>query len=231
MFDFIRKPFLWDVFDRNLDKEIGKNELFHLKSIQDLAVYDYVKGSSKLSIAEIGGGYSRLLNALVKNNSCTNVEKFQGVDGGPSKEKTIPNVRNVHAFLGEFDPNLNDASFDLVFSVSVVEHVPTSALEGFFKDQLRILKSGGIFLHAIDLYLEDQPTAYVLDRFEHYKAWVQNPAVAPIGAVFDGPCRFTCDMATNPDNVMHMWGRVSPSLIEMRTRAQSVSLLVGARKL
>jgi SAM-dependent methyltransferase len=230
MFDFIRKPMLWEAWDKGTDKEIGRTPNFHLKTIQDLAVHLQLRGTSGKSIAEIGGGHSRLLEVLSRSNTCVNVEKFEGIAGGPSKEKRIAGVRNISAYLGENDPQLVTASYDIVFSVSVVEHVPSDKLGPFFDDQMRILKPGGLFLHAIDLYLEDEPAQFYRDRFGIYKSWAQKEGVIALGPVFDGPCRFSCDLATNPDDIMYTWGRVAPALIPLRQRAQSVSLLVAGRK-
>jgi SAM-dependent methyltransferase len=231
MFDFVRKSILWDSWTSKVEAEYGPHPLFHLKSIQDLAVYLQLRGIEGKDIAEVGGGNSRLLTKLAKTNRCANVEKFEGIAGGPGKERIIPDVKNIHAYLGDNDPLLADNSFDALFSVSVVEHVPTAALNAFHNDQLRVLRTGGIFIHAIDVYLEDDVTPNVLERFDIYKSWVNgDERVESLGAIFAGPCRFTCDLATNPDNVMFMWSSVAPELAPLRQRAQSVSILLGGRK-
>ncbi len=190
MFDLIRKPFLWRSWEKNLDREIGKTSRFHLKSIQDLAIYDAVKDLNGMTIAEAGGGDSRLLAKLSRNNRCFNIEKFEGADGGPGAEIKIDNVTNVLVFLGEKSPLLKEDFFDVVFSVSVVEHVPTPGLSAFLDDGLRILKSGGLWLHAIDIYIEDEPSAYWRERFDAYRSWMSHPALAPIGDVNEAPLRF-----------------------------------------
>ena len=228
MFDFIRKPFLWEAWDNGLDKEIGKAGAFHLKTIQDLAVYSHLRGTTGKTIAETGGGASRLLEVLARKNCCFNVEKFEGADGGPGKEVRIPGVENIKVFLGEFSDQLRSEFFDILFSVSVVEHV--SNLKDFFEDGLRVLKPGGLWLHAIDIYVEDEPDEYQRSRFEAYRKWFDATALVPLGAIYRGPLKFTCDIATNPDNIMHAWGRVAPQLNALRQRAQSVSVLVGGRK-
>ncbi len=233
MFDFIRKPLLWQAWDEGLDREIGRLPEFQLKSMQDLAVYRHLRDLRDQTIAEIGAGHSRVLPALAKHNSCLAVEKFEGKGGGPTSEQGLPGVRTVSAYLGENSPKLPDAGIDVVFSISVVEHVGgQQALAAFHADQLRILKPGGMFLHAIDMYLADAPGRHHQRRFRIYRNWVAStPNVEPAGEVYDGPCRFTADLATNPDNVMHMWGQVSSKLTELRQRAQCASLLVAGRKL
>ncbi|WP_375202107.1 methyltransferase domain-containing protein [Hyphococcus sp.] len=230
MFDFIRKPLLWQAWDNNYDKEIKKDGGFHLKTIQDLAVYSYLRDCDGLTIAEIGGSDSRLLPSLVQKNTCCNVEKFEGANNGAAEEIHIPGVKNVKAFLGEYSEDLQSGSFDVVFSVSVVEHVPDSDLDSFFDDGLRILKKGGLWLHAVDIYIEDEPSERYLSRYAAMRAWMSNSAVTPIGEVFEGPLAFTCDMASNPDDTMYRWGRIAPKKAKMRQHAQCVSLLIGLRK-
>ena len=230
MYDFIRKTDLWRFWDANLHKEFDQTKLFHLKTIQDLAVFEHLKAASGLRIAEIGGGESRLLATLQRNNTCFNVEKFEGQDGGPGKEVKVRGVENVKVFLGENSPLLPTNSFDIVFSVSVIEHVPTGQLDAFFEDGLRILKPGGLWLHAIDIYLEDSPQHFIKDRFERYRDWVRDPRIDPVGNILDGEPAFSPDIATNPDNVMYEWGKVAPKLIALRQQAQSASLLLAGRK-
>src|SRR5687767_6142356 len=82
--------------------------------------------------------------------------------GGPTEAQAIPGVEIVRAYLGENSPLLAD--FDVVFSISVVEHVED--LDAFHADQLRILKPGGIFIHAIDLYLGEGADT---SRFDAYR--------------------------------------------------------------
>ena len=230
MFDFIRKPMLWHAFEKGWVSKLSGKAPFHLKSIQDCAVFSFLCDAQNLDIAEVGGGDSRLLRVLSKRNKCVNVEKFEGAGNGPNKKIRISRVNNIPAYLGEFDAGLPNAFYDVVFSVSVIEHVASSELPSFFEDGLRILKSGGLWLHAIDMYLDAEPALHVKERFNAYRKWTQDERLAPIGEVISGPPVFTPDMATNPDNVMYQWGEISPELIDLRKKAQSVSVIVAARK-
>lgn len=109
-------------------------------------------------------------------------------------------------------------SFDVVFSISVVEHVPTEDLAAFHADQLRILKPGGMFVHAIDVLLLDEPPDYEVRRFETCREWVTSDGVLPLGAVYEGPCRFTCDLVSNPDNTMFAWTNIDSRLDELNQK-------------
>lgn len=231
VFDFIRKETLWRALDDGSAHGLEHGRPFQLKTVQDAAVFARLAGCAGLDVAEAGGGDSRVLRALAARNRCVNIEKFDGADGGPDREVKIKGVRNVSAFLGEACAALEPRSFDVVFSISVVEHVPTAALDAFLEDGLRILRPGGLWLHAIDVYLEDEPPPNVLKRVDIYRSWARREGVLePVGPVYDGPTRFSCDMASNPDNVMYEWGKVAPALDARRRRAQCVSVLIASRK-
>ena len=194
-------------------------------------MYAHLHRSEGLEIAEVGGGNSRLLGPLSSHNRCWNIDRFEGLGNGPTTASAIPEVSVLDAYLGDFDPALPAEFFDVVFSISVVEHVDTDRLDLFHQDLLRILRPGGRFIHAIDMYLADQPTPYMHDRYSRYRGWLgEYDAVEPLGDVLGGELSFSCDMASNPDNVLFGWGASVPQLRPLREVAQSVSLLVAGRK-
>lgn len=230
MLDFIRKTTLWDAWNTKLDQEIGARGTFHLKSIQDIAIYKQLKDRENQSIAEIGGGNSRILSALSKRNKCANIEKFEGQGNGPTHEINIDGVENIIAFLGQRSGVIPKSAFDVLFSISVVEHVPTEALGSFLEEGLECLKPGGLWLHAIDIYIEEQPSLWIRERLAEYQKWFDHPDLVPLGPIYSGPLKFSTDMATNPDDEMYRWGQYAPSLIELRKIAQSVSILLAGTK-
>lgn len=77
-----------------------------------------------------------------------------------------PNVKFVSGLLGNFVKELPDNYFDLVYSVSVIEHIPHEMLPKVFEDTYRILKPGGIVSHSYDVYYK-QSTKEVFDAYEH----------------------------------------------------------------
>jgi len=231
VFDFIRKSMIFDAWGAGHHTAITKDNAYHLKTAQDLVVWTFLRKLKGQTIAEIGGGASRILPALAKHNDCYNIEKFQGADGGPSAEIVVPGTKNILAFLGEKSGGVPEAFFDTIFSVSVVEHVPTvEGLTSFFEEGLASLKPGGLWLHAIDLYVTDNPSPYWRERFEVYRGWATDKRVTPVGRVFAGPLRFSTNMASNPDSTMFQWSQVSSNHNALRRDAQSVSVFVAARK-
>jgi len=231
MFDFVRKEALFAALDRGLPKKLKAAAPFHMKTTQDCIIYGFLEEAAGLDIAEIGGGNSRLLKAISAKNRCVNIEPFDGNDGGPAKAVDIAGVRNIQCLLGEDTTEIDDESFDIVFSISVVEHIGVNKLDAFFNDGLRILRPGGLWLHAIDSYLGDELDPHIHRRISIYRDWAKTPGkTEPVGEIFDGSTVFTADMASNPDDVMHTWGRVAPNLVEQRKKMQGVTAIVAARK-
>jgi SAM-dependent methyltransferase len=59
-------------------------------------------------------------------------------------------TRFVDTRLGAFCPELPDGYFDMVFSLSVLEHVPMKDRAGVYRDMFRVLHPGGRMVHSID---------------------------------------------------------------------------------
>ncbi|PSB14685.1 hypothetical protein C7B61_02050 [filamentous cyanobacterium CCP1] len=180
MLDIIQKKEYFEWRDRGIADP--KNQT--LKGIQDAWILSLLSEKTDLKIAEIGGGKSRVLQKLAEKNECWNIDKFEGVGAGPTDLPELPGVKIVRTYLGEFDPALSNEYFDVVFSVSVVEHVTSEKLEAFFADCYRILKPGGTMAHAIDLYVFDSPNTRlgIVDAYRrsiagHGFSWLSQPNV------------------------------------------------------
>jgi len=77
-----------------------------------------------------------------------------------------PEIKFVAGLLGSNLKELPDNYFDMVCSVSVIEHIPLDSLKAAFEDTYRILKPGGIVSHSYDIYYK-QNTKYVFDAYEN----------------------------------------------------------------
>jgi hypothetical protein len=115
-----------------------------------------------MRVVEVGGAYSRLPEFLGQKYG---VEPWIADDFGLGSNepmwsrwgdplelpKRFPTVRYIFRRLGDFAPELPSDSFDRVFSVSTLEHLPMAARLAVLQDMHRILAPGGRELHTIDL--------------------------------------------------------------------------------
>jgi hypothetical protein len=203
MFDILRKREYFDL----LSDGFSDRKDHTLKGIQDGWMLKQLSGVTGKRILEVGGGNSRVLPKL-KGNQLWNVEKFEGVGNGPTSTQVIDGVTVIPAFMGEFHPSIPEV--DIIFSISVVEHIPFNQYPATFEDMTRCLKPGGIMYHAIDIPLADNVLPVARERIrllldavsDNNLLWHTRPSITP-------ELTFSCDMATNSDLSMWMWAKVS----------------------
>jgi len=65
------------------------------------------------------------------------------------------NVRLENCFLQH--AKIEAASVDRIFSISVVEHIPTAEIKPLMRKVWEILKPGGLFIATVDLFLNIKP--------------------------------------------------------------------------
>lgn len=224
MYDIITKEdyFGW------LDQGFVDKRNPSLKNIQDAFVLSVLSKAMGQRIAEVGGGQSRVLEHLAKNNECWNIDKLEGLGAGPREYKTSADVRLVRAYLGDFHSELPDGYFDYVFSISVLEHVPNGQLFPCFRDMARIIKPGGLCVHAIDVYLGDEMAPLHNPRINLYHQASLDPKtglklIKP--PVINADTTFRCHYASNSDIILYSWNKIVPGpIVTTRTNCQNVSI-------
>lgn len=250
MFDIITRKEFWDCLDE-LDPPEKYRGLLHrtrrdlalrryhpggmheltMKTVQDIYLYHRLCNERGKRMLEAGGGNSRILRLLRRENECWLVDRFEGLGHGPRRIPFMPGVHIVRDYIGEFNPSLVDGGFDFVFSISVVEHIPLEYLDKFFVDCARLLKPGGRMIHLIDTYVYD-PADRDADgreefarRIDKYLEYTNRPE---LGLRLAGPAAinsdftFSCRYASLPDNMLYYWQKAVPSI--KREIAQLVSI-------
>lgn len=148
------KTFSENNYDIQLFGNLVDQEFCDLKVYQDLLIYSFivqnVKAGSK--VLEIGGGESRILNYFKNDFECWNLDKLEGIGNGPT-EINSTGIKMVFDYIGNFSKEIPENYFDLVFSISTLEHIPLDdeiIYTNILKDINRILKPDGISLHCMD---------------------------------------------------------------------------------
>jgi glycosyltransferase involved in cell wall biosynthesis/SAM-dependent methyltransferase len=118
-------------------------------------------------LLEIGAGEPLVADLLARlGYEVTVVDPYDGRDGGPADVEAItaaaPHVRVVQGLFPRDLPG--DARFDCVYSISVLEHLPTEALDRLGEDIARVTLDGGCTIHAIDHVIRGPGDAEHLDR-------------------------------------------------------------------
>uniref|UniRef100_I2Q7M3 Methylase involved in ubiquinone/menaquinone biosynthesis n=1 Tax=Desulfovibrio sp. U5L TaxID=596152 RepID=I2Q7M3_9BACT len=125
-----------------------------LKAYQDALVSAFIDQTLPPGsrILEVGGGHSRVLPLYQHTHECWNIDKFEGAGNGAT-DIPVVDYRLVLDYLGNSNPELPDDYFDLVFSISALEHVPEEETvhANILKDIQRVLKPGGASLHLLDI--------------------------------------------------------------------------------
>ena len=229
MFRFITKKELWDIEDSGLLDELPKINSWQIKSAQDALAYKYLHPYENKFIAEVGGGNSRVLQALMKKNRCVNIDKLEGQDGGPQVNNLPKQISVLPVYLGkESQEYLESGLFDVLFSISVVEHIADEDIPSFFEENARILKKNSLTVHLIDIYLSEEPehqsrlSLLSESFFKHFMPLSQD-ILDPVGV------KFSCSYVTNPDPTMNVWNKVAPSLKNIRETHQACTFLLAGR--
>lgn len=111
-------------------------------------------------LLEIGGGEPLVANALQKlGYIITIVDPYDGSGNGPQTfdqyVRDYPNVKFIKSYFDKDIP-LPEKSFDCIFSISVLEHVPHEKLKDVFIGISKFLKAGSYSIHCTDLVIAGQ---------------------------------------------------------------------------
>jgi hypothetical protein len=143
-----------ELYGKQIDPQASQ-----LKVYQDLLVLAFIKENIPKGsrILDVGGAESRILKHLYKDYECWNIDKLEGLGSGRTSLDPAGRYRLVRDYMGNFNPELPDNYFDLVFSISALEHTPKTdpqSLTSLRDDLNRVLKPGGYSLHCFDIVIK-----------------------------------------------------------------------------
>jgi len=236
MFRFITKKEFWQIIDNGDLSSISHKMDHRLKTVEDAVVWNLLKDSKGLTIGEIGGGNSRVLPSLARRNKCYNIDKFQGAGNGPTEVDSQEDISNIFVDLGDFSEKLKESTFDVLFSISVVEHIPSKELKDFFLDSYRVLKPGGKLIHVIDSSLKGSSSDNSIEAGRileiarhmdnHRLQLMEEPEIKEPKLIY-----FKTSFATNPDHIMKGWMDNNRSRQPIYESYQTCCYLLASTKL
>ncbi len=106
-------------------------------------------------LLEIGAGEPMVASLLARlGYEVFVVDPYDGTGNGPQEYQKFcenyPEVRILRSFFTDATPGLEPASFDAIYSISVLEHVPTDHLGPLVSGLTRFTRPGGWTIHAVD---------------------------------------------------------------------------------
>jgi len=125
-----------------------------LKVYQDSMVYTFILENLHLGarLLEIGGGESRIIESLKNKYEIWNLDKLEGVGFGPRRLVPQENYHLVEDYIGENSPELPNGYFDLIYSISTLEHLPLDEgnIQAVLSEINRLQRPGSYSLHCVD---------------------------------------------------------------------------------
>lgn len=134
----------------------GHNRPFILKNCK------FEKG---MKVVEVGGAYSDLPQYIAQTYGCeVHVIDDFGVESGEplwsrwgGRDELMqknPDVKYIFERVGNVNNhNIPLDYYDVIFSVSTIEHIPHEAMFDVFTHMGKMLKKGGIMVHCIDMQI------------------------------------------------------------------------------
>lgn len=115
-------------------------------------------------LLEIGAGEPIVAGALAElGYEVTVVDPYEGAGNGPVEyQKYVKQFPNVHIIKGHFTSDLPFApeTFDSIYSISVLEHIPLTELPNIFLGIKNFLHPGGYSIHCVDSVIEGNDTEH-----------------------------------------------------------------------
>lgn len=155
---------LWRCREKYPDVFLASFQTNALKPLGHATVVEHVMamlGDAKapLRLLEIGHGNFSPTFSVFHDHPDVELSGIDDYDVAETVEQSslhslrqlYPNARFYGGYIGaDSKQHLPNDYFDIVYSVSVIEHLPADALDEFFAEISRILKPNGVHIHSYD---------------------------------------------------------------------------------
>ena len=134
-------------------------------------------------LLEIGGGEPIICGILAElGYQVTLVDPYEGAGNGPTEYalycQQYPHVKIIKDLFSPDLPGIEPASFDCIFSNSVLEHIHGETHQCIYEGIRKFLRSGGKSIHCIDHVVQGWGSDFHeenLKQILHYQLKLQDP--------------------------------------------------------
>ncbi len=164
LFDYARVTTLYQYMDDELHLAECSIKGHNRPSV--LSNIDFKPGQRVLGVGE---AYSELPALIATTYGCevwvaddfgmaAGEEELWSRWGDPAElQRKYPQVRHVYERMGTSSQNIPESYFDVIFSVSTLEHIPAADIPSVFSHMDRCLRPGGVSYHTIDVPMPIRP--------------------------------------------------------------------------
>ena len=141
-------------------------------------------------LLEIGGGEPIVCGFLSElGYDVTLVDPYDGFGNGPTDYQRyveqFPQVKIVRSYFRPGLPDLAAQSYDAIFSISVLEHIPSDPLSETFDAIAEFLSPCGASIHCFDFILQGHGDAHNLEHAQRILAEQRRITGAPDDPPFE----------------------------------------------
>ncbi len=124
-------------------------------------------------LCEIGAGEPLVASCLANAGyDVTIVDPYNGSGNGPQEfdkfKIDFPSLKFHRQNFGFDVEGLEASSFDAIYSISVIEHIPFQGIDSLVAGCAKYLKKGGLQIHAIDLVVAGSGEQYHKEMFSYF---------------------------------------------------------------
>jgi hypothetical protein len=141
-------------------------------------------------LLEVGGGEPIISGFLSElGYDVTLIDPYDGAGNGPTDYERyraeFPQVNIIRDYLRPGLAGVAAQSFDGIFSISVLEHIPPNSLRSCFDAIGEILAPGGASIHCFDFILQGNSDAYDYEHAQRILAEQARVTGKPSEPLFD----------------------------------------------
>lgn len=136
----------------NPDFKLREDAYWGLKQMGKLFCWDAIVTHNPTRLLEAGAGFDVSFDRRMRDD-----QEFWIADSPGFYPQELLDAANkirrakfVPTLMSEFSPELPSDYFDIVFSVSALEHSRLEASSSICKDMFRVMRPGGLSVHSID---------------------------------------------------------------------------------